>query len=137
MYAAGIKAAEGLVKGLEMKKKSIEKAMMRIAKAMEKAIKKALGIKSPSRVMQQVGHFTAEGFAVGIEKNKKPAHSWDSMLTVRKSGGAQYTPQQVGFGEPMVIQLNIGGTSIGEILIDPLRKSIRHRGGNVQAVLGK
>jgi hypothetical protein len=37
----------------------------------------------------------------------------------------------------MVIQLNIGGTSIGEILIDPLRKSIRHRGGNVQAVLGK
>jgi hypothetical protein len=137
MYAAGIKAAEGLVKGLEMKKKSIEKAMMRIAKAMEKAIKKALGIKSPSRVMQQVGHYTAEGFAVGIEKNKKPAHSWDSMLTVRKSGGAQYTPQRVGSGEPMVIQLNIGGTSIGEILIDPLRKSIRHRGGNVQAVLGK
>jgi hypothetical protein len=137
LYAAGIKAAEGLVKGLERQKASIEKVMLNIAKSMEKAIKKALGIKSPSRVMQKLGHYTAEGFALGIEKNSRPEHAWTSMLNVpaSSSGGASYAGGRSG--EPMVIQLNIGGNSIGEVIIDPLRKSIRHRGGNVQAVLGK
>jgi hypothetical protein len=137
LYAAGIKAAEGLVKGLTAQKKVIEKTMMSIAKSMEKAIKRALGIRSPSRVMQKLGHFTAEGFALGIEKNSRPQHSWDSMLDVSSgsSGGASHTSARAG--EPMIIQLNIGGNNIGEVIIDPLRKSIRHRGGNVQAVLGK
>jgi hypothetical protein len=137
LYGAGIKAAEGLVKGLQGRQNAIEKQMMAIAKSMEKAIKKALGIKSPSRVMQQVGHFTAEGFALGIEKNNRPKHSWESLLSVPSttSGGAGHT---AGRGsEPMIIQLNIGGKNIGEVIIDPLRKSIRHRGGDVQAVLGK
>lgn len=42
-----------------------------------------------------------------------------------------------GGGEPMQIVLQIGERQIGEILIDPLRKTISSRGGNVQAVLGK
>lgn len=29
-----------------------------------------------------------------------------------------------------------GNKNIGELVIDPLRKTIRSRGGNVQAVLG-
>lgn len=61
MYGAGIKAAEGLVKGLEAQQKAIEAQMMKIALAMEKAIKQALGIKSPSRVMMHVADMTADG----------------------------------------------------------------------------
>jgi hypothetical protein len=41
-----------------------------------------------------------------------------------------------GGGGPMVIVLQIGDTTLGEILVDPLRKTIRNKGGNVQAVLG-
>lgn len=37
----------------------------------------------------------------------------------------------------MVISLYIGGQGIGDVLIDPLRKSVSARGGNVQAVLGR
>lgn len=61
MYQSGIDAAQGLVDGLTKQKKAIEDTMMAIAKSMEAAIKKALGIKSPSRVMKKIAHFTADG----------------------------------------------------------------------------
>ncbi|MEU3521831.1 phage tail protein [Streptomyces sp. NPDC006654] len=73
MYGAGIRAADGLVKGLEKKQKSIEAAMLRIAKSMEKAIKAALKIKSPSQVMADVGDYTALGLAHGIRRSSKHA----------------------------------------------------------------
>lgn len=40
-------------------------------------------------------------------------------------------------GGPMVIELHIGNKAIGTVLIDPLRKEVAARGGNVQAVLGR
>lgn len=139
MYGAGIRAAQGLVNGLMKQKKLIESHMLKLAKSMEKAIKKALGIKSPSRVMEMVGKYTAEGFALGIERNSHPQKAVETMLAVTDSGRrvAQPVTNTRDSGQPMVIQLQIGSHSLGEIVIDPLRKSIRHRGGNVQAVLGK
>jgi hypothetical protein len=38
---------------------------------------------------------------------------------------------------PIVIQLRIGNRELGEVIVDPLRKAVRSRGGNVQAVLGR
>lgn len=61
MYQAGIDAAQGVVDGLKSQQKAIEDQMMTIALAMEKAIKQALGIKSPSRVMMKVADYTADG----------------------------------------------------------------------------
>jgi TP901 family phage tail tape measure protein len=68
MYGAGIKSAQGLVKGLRSQEKAIEKQMMRIAKSMQKAIEKALGIKSPSRVFAELGKFIPQGLALGIQR---------------------------------------------------------------------
>ncbi|MFI6854482.1 hypothetical protein [Streptomyces sp. NPDC050416] len=68
MYGAGLRAAEGLVKGLTAQQSAIEAAMMSIAKAMEKSIKKALGIKSPSRVMEPIGNFAFQGVEAGWVK---------------------------------------------------------------------
>jgi predicted nucleic acid-binding Zn-ribbon protein len=68
MYGAGIKAAEGLVKGLTAQQSAIEAAMMTIAKAMEKSIKKALGIKSPAKVMEPIGDFAFQGVEAGWVK---------------------------------------------------------------------
>lgn len=133
MYGAGIKAAQGLVDGLTKKKKDIEKAMMNIAKAMEKSIKKALGIKSPSRVMMQVGHHTAEGFALGIAKNRKVPSAWSSMLNTGPSGGVT----SGGGGGAEVIQLVIGNKVFDEIVLDSNRRTVRTHGGNVQAVYGR
>ncbi|MET8765465.1 phage tail tape measure protein [Streptomyces sp. NPDC004658] len=71
MYGAGIRAGQGLVDGLKKQQKSIEQQMLTIAKAMSKSIRKALGIKSPSRVMARVGAYTAEGLRRGIDSGRK------------------------------------------------------------------
>lgn len=136
MYDAGIRAAEGLVKGLTKQQKSIENAMMKIAKSMEKAIKHALGIKSPSRVMQQVGHYTAEGFALGIEKNRNVDTAWASMLNTGASARASVSGG-VSSGGQYVFPVYIGNKMIDEIILDSNRRTVRTRGGNVQTIFGR
>ncbi|MFI1728179.1 hypothetical protein ACH40E_02850 [Streptomyces acidicola] len=141
MYGAGIRAAEGLVKGLEKKQDAIEGAMMRIAKSMEKAIKKALGIKSPSKVMEQVGDFTAEGFAVGMKRNRSVTPAWESMLNQPRGTGqaraAATTPGSVRSGErPIVLNVSLGGREFGQIWVDVGRKEVATRGG-LTATLGR
>lgn len=66
LYDSGKNAGKGFLKGLEGQQKDIEKLMMSIAKGMQKAIKKALGIKSPSTVMAEVGKFSTQGLAKGL-----------------------------------------------------------------------
>ncbi len=68
LYQAGVDAAAGLVKGLQDQQQAIQKEMDAIADAMVKAIKKKLGIKSPSRAMAEVGGYSAEGVAVGLSE---------------------------------------------------------------------
>ncbi|MDV5147176.1 hypothetical protein R1T08_24115 [Streptomyces sp. SBC-4] len=55
LYDAGVNSAKGLVAGLQSQQKAVEQQMVTIAKGMEKAIKKALGINSPSRVGHGIG----------------------------------------------------------------------------------
>ncbi|WML79188.1 phage tail protein [Streptomyces sp. VNUA74] len=137
MYGAGIKAAEGLVKGLQSQQDQIESHMLLLAKNMEKAIKKALGIKSPSKVMEEVGEFTAEGFALGIERNKRVKPAWASMLNVPTSAGSSRSLPAGRSSEPVVLEIHSSGNPMDEFLVEIFRKIIRVRGGNVQAVLGR
>jgi len=39
-------------------------------------------------------------------------------------------------GQPMTLILKIGEKDLGELLVDPIKKTVRSRGGNVQAVFG-
>ncbi|MFD8545661.1 transglycosylase SLT domain-containing protein [Streptomyces sp. NPDC059649] len=66
LYDAGSQAGKGFLKGLEAQQKSIEDSMSKLAKAIQASIKKALKIKSPSRVMAELGEFTVAGFAQGM-----------------------------------------------------------------------
>ncbi|MEU4205581.1 hypothetical protein AB0F64_37415 [Streptomyces sp. NPDC026294] len=66
MYGSGIRAAQGLVNGIKVSQKAIEAQMIRIAKGMQSAIKKALGIRSPSRVFAEIGRQTGEGLRRGM-----------------------------------------------------------------------
>ncbi|WP_426404215.1 hypothetical protein ACN9M0_24760 [Streptomyces sp. R-07] len=65
MYDAGVNSARGLVKGLQSQEKAVVDQMYKLAKAMEKAIKKALGIKSPSRVAHAIGVNFGQGLSGG------------------------------------------------------------------------
>lgn len=67
MYAVGINAQKGLVDGLLKDSDKLEKAAKTLTDKVVKAAKRALGIKSPSRVLRdQVGRFVPAGLAAGI-----------------------------------------------------------------------
>lgn len=68
LYQAAVDSAAGLVKGLQDQQAAIEKEMDKIADAMVKAINKALGIKSPSRVFAKVGEYSTQGMIAGLRK---------------------------------------------------------------------
>lgn len=57
--------------------------------------------------------------------------------TVHTAGDSQRMMSGGGGGGPIIVNVSIGGNKVGELLIDPLRKSISARGGNVQATLGR
>ncbi|MFF4054610.1 hypothetical protein ACFYZ0_02300 [Streptomyces sp. NPDC001708] len=94
MYDNGIHMAEGLVKGLESQADKIEKQMLKIADSMVKAIKKALGIHSPSRVLKKLGAYVGQGFRLGLisEKANVAKAVEDSLLI---GAGANSTAQNV------------------------------------------
>jgi hypothetical protein len=140
MYGAGIKAAEGLVKGLASRQKIIEKGMMRIAFAMERGIKHALKIKSPSQVMETIGGQTAEGFAQGIQRNRSVQPAWASMLNMPRNGAGGGRPGgTAGGGQPIVVHqtITLDGRIVARQIFDPLREEIAHRGGIVQQAMGR
>lgn len=68
MYAGGINAAQGLVSGLESQSKKVDDAFYKLGKQAESAFKRALGIKSPSRVMMAAADDTVEGAIIGTDK---------------------------------------------------------------------
>ncbi|MET9729676.1 phage tail tape measure protein [Streptomyces sp. NPDC006458] len=71
MYATGIAAGQGLIRGLKSQQTAIEQQMLVIARGMSKAIRKELGIKSPSRVMARLGAFIPAGLRRGIESGRR------------------------------------------------------------------
>jgi hypothetical protein len=71
LYTSGVEAARGLVKGLESQQAAVEAMMIKIAKGMQSAIKKALGIRSPSTIMSdQVGEPVTAGIIRGLDQHK-------------------------------------------------------------------
>jgi hypothetical protein len=65
---AGVDSAQGLLDGLNSQMDKIASSMKGIAKIIVRAVKKELKIKSPSKVMEEVGKFTNQGLAGGIDK---------------------------------------------------------------------
>jgi tape measure domain-containing protein len=70
LYQAAVDSAAGIVRGLQNQQAAIQKQMDLIAAGMVKAIKKALGIKSPSRVFAEVGAYSMEGLAKGLSDSR-------------------------------------------------------------------
>ena len=90
-HKGGAAAADGVVKGLEGKQKNVESAIANLAKVMESTFKSVLGIHSPSRVMSELGGFTAEGLVQGMLGGVTDVQSAASML------GAAAVPNMMAF----------------------------------------
>ncbi|URC17939.1 tape measure protein [Streptomyces phage AxeJC] len=143
MYGSGIQAAQGLVKGLQSQQTAIEKQMLKIATGMQKAIKKALGIKSPSRVMAALGRFIPQGLVQGIDGGRGAVDASMSALVDPSavpipSGSMATAGAGAGSGGSAgrtVIEIRSSGARRDDALLEELRHAIRVRGGDVQLVL--
>jgi len=71
MKEIGKNAMQGLENGLAAKKPSIIAKAQSIADSVSKTISSALKINSPSRVMENLGGYTMDGFAKGMEDGQK------------------------------------------------------------------
>ena len=146
MYGSGIQAAQGLVKGLKSQEKAIEKQMLKIAKGMQSAIKKALGIRSPSTLMaDEVGRFIPPGVVQGIQRT---APQLDTAMRnlVRPQLATPAGPMPAPTMAPLMGGQAAGGTTrvvldvrgADEDLKKLFRKLVRIDGrGNVQTALGR
>ncbi|MER8086620.1 phage tail tape measure protein [Streptomyces sp. NPDC094048] len=140
MYGSGIQAARGLVKGLQSEQKAIERQMMSIAKGMQKAIKQALGIHSPSRVMAAVGRYIPQGLVRGIDAERGAVDASMSALVDPSAvpiptGSMATTGAGAGAAGRTVIEIRSSGSRRDDALLEELRHAIRVRGGDVQLVL--
>ncbi|MFE7370147.1 hypothetical protein [Streptomyces anulatus] len=88
LYDSGVKAAQGLVDGLKRQQGAIEKQMAKIATAMVKAIKKALKIKSPSRVFMGVGEMTGAGLREGMLRSRQSVAAASTAMARAAVGAA-------------------------------------------------
>jgi hypothetical protein len=113
LYGAGLNAAKGLVAGLQKQQASIQKQMDKIADAMVSRIKKALKIKSPSRVMFGLGQFISQGLLNGIASLRRQVEAAAQRIasssiipTVRLTANTASTQAQRS-----VATQAVGGTS--------------------------
>jgi len=71
MRQIGVNAMEGLIKGMESKEGAVQSAAKRITGSMTQATKKSLKQNSPSKVFEDIGSGTMEGFEDGVEKHEE------------------------------------------------------------------
>ena len=72
----------GILKGINEKKPSLITSAASLAASAAAAAKRALGINSPSRVMMEVGRYTAEGMEVGLTQGAKGLYETASAISL-------------------------------------------------------
>jgi len=132
MYQAGIAAAQGLVKGLRAQQKTIENTMLRMAKGLSKAMRKALGIKSPSRVMAVIGQYTAQGLIKGVEGQRAAVNRSMASLVETPAPGSWDLASgraRADAARRVVLELRSSGRSADDFVMESMRRGVRKKGG--------
>lgn len=81
LYQAGVAAAQGLVDGLNSMSTQLDSAATRLGNAIANAIKKALGIKSPSTVMFAAMGNVGDGIVGGLDAQHVKVNSAAARLS--------------------------------------------------------
>ncbi|MFF3127207.1 phage tail tape measure protein [Streptomyces sp. NPDC057908] len=145
MYGAGIQAANGLIKGLKSQQKTIEKQMASIGTSMAKAIKKALGIHSPSRVFaDEVGRWIPAGIMQGMTDGQGSLNrAMAEVVQPPPAAGAQAVGRQMSPMQAAPLMTGANTTTVRIEVAGPeemkrlLRGIVRKDGrGSVQVAFG-
>ena len=135
----------GLINGIGAMGNALWNAAKSIAKSALKAIKSALGIASPSKVMRdEVGKWIPSGVAVGIQANTKPLtdamHSLSGLTTDTMQADLQLNRSALRMPVPVAVQpaqeTATGGNfgQIIELLADLVEGSAARENENNQLI---
>jgi len=102
LYGAGRDVIQGLINGISNMIGSLMDKARSVANSVKDTIAGALHIGSPSRVMMQIGKWTVQGLALGIEK---------ANGLVRRAASATLSAISNGLGSAPVMYATSGGSS--------------------------
>ncbi|SCX38542.1 phage tail tape measure protein [Lysinibacillus fusiformis] len=96
MIGVGKDLVSGLISGINQMGKDAIEAITGVVDGVIKKAKDLLGIKSPSRVFKQIGLWTGEGMAIGLNEsspkvNQAMSNIGDGILAVSKNYQKEYT----------------------------------------------
>lgn len=106
------------------------------------AVRKALGIASPSKVMKRDGIWTGRGYVDGLKASFGKAQGVVSGIVgglsaeARIGGTVAVAGAAGGASQPLVLEFHATGDPLMDAVFEAIRKQIRVKGGNVQKVLG-
>lgn len=109
---SGVLAIEGLILGLEEKEKDAKAAAKRIGDAIAKALKKALGINSPSKVGIYIGEMVSAGLAEGLASSVGDVQA----ASLRVASASLPVPSGVGALSAPEVRVFIGDTELTDIV---------------------
>lgn len=115
LYDSGKQAGKGFLTGLKAQQKDIEKLMLNIAKSMQKSIKRALGIKSPSRVMEALGRLTGLGLPVGIKRTLPAIDAAMRRVSAAVVSGAPTALPAMTAAANVGTLRNVGGATVRDV----------------------
>lgn len=135
LYDSGKNAGKGFLAGLASQQKGIEALMVKIAKGMQKALRKALGINSPATKLIPDGENTARGVGVGVLKGVPFVERAMDTMAGRMVGRAAPGFAAVA-GRPAVaggsgvqrvhVDINVSGTSDPVAIARELQRQLIH-----------
>lgn len=85
----GLGVTEGMERGLQRGESAVTAMARRVAIAAFNAAKAALGVHSPSRKFAELGKFSMEGFALGLEKSASDVASTASKIGTNVLGAVR------------------------------------------------
>ena len=103
----GVSAMKGFVNGLTKNTDYMDARVKTFVKAMVNSFKKQLNIKSPSKVMLEIGEYTGEGFTNGLLNSVKAVQDAVSLISDSVS-----TPLN-GMGDNINLARSIGAIASG------------------------
>ncbi len=117
--AIGLYADKGFANGMDRYSDMVKNAAKRVAASAVKGMKSTLSISSPSKVMEEIGEWTGEGFVNGIEawtgRTTKVANDLANAATMTSNRMHRYasmgdTYNSKNISAPISVAVNVSGT---------------------------
>lgn len=109
LYQAGVNAAQGLVDGLNSQAAALDAAAARLGTSIAQAVKNALGISSPSKVLDMLMDPVGDGMVKGLNRQNNKVDKASTLLSSRVAISPTLAAAQSEGRVPSAVSGNTGG----------------------------